>query len=82
VARVGFSLLRLEVGHGVSFGMLSPRAGAALWLTSRHFDVGVSVFTEYVWRWIGNASGYASGLALEIRVARPKPSEKPSPVSR
>ena len=73
VARVGFSLLHLDVGHGLSFGMFSPRVGAAVWLTSRRFDVGVSVFTEYVWRWVGSASGYASGVALEIRFAKPKP---------
>jgi hypothetical protein len=77
VARVGFSLVHLDVGHGVSFGMFSPRVGAAVWLTTRRFDVGVSVFTEYVWRWFGSASGYASGLALELRFARPKPVSAP-----
>jgi hypothetical protein len=73
VARVGFSLVHLDVGHEVSFGMFSPRVGAAVWLTTRRFDLGVSAFAEYVWRWVGSASGYASGVALELRIARPKP---------
>jgi hypothetical protein len=73
VARVGFSLVHVDVGERVSFGMFSPRVGAALWLTGRTFDVGVSVFSEYVWRWVGSPSGYAGGLALELRVAKQKP---------
>lgn len=78
VARVGFSLLHVDVGDRVSFGMFSPRVGAAVWLTSDRFDIGVSLFTEYVWRWFGSASGYASGVALELRFARPKPPPRPS----
>ncbi len=79
VARVGFSLLRLEAGRELSFGIFSPRVGAALWLTSRSFDIGLSVFTEYVWRWIGAESGYANGVALELRFARPKPEARAHP---
>jgi hypothetical protein len=69
--RVGFTLLHLDVGHGFSFGMFSPRVGLGLWLKLPHSRVGVSAFTEYFWRWVGNDSAFVHGLSLEIQPDSP-----------
>ena len=68
VARVGFTMLHIDVGDRVSFGMFSPRVGAGLWFTSRWLDAGVSVFSEYFWRWVGGPSGYVQGVTFELRL--------------
>ena len=65
--RVGFTLLHVDVGHGFSFGMFSPRVGAGLWWKLPHSRVGVSAFTEYFWRWVGNDSAFVHGLTLELQ---------------
>lgn len=67
MARVGFTLLHLDVGHGVSFGMFSPRVGLGLWLKLPRSRVGVSAFSEYFWRWLGNDSAFVHGLTLEFQ---------------
>ena len=87
MARVGFTLLHLDVGHGVSFGMFSPRVGFGLWLSLPHSRVGVSAFTEYFWRWLGNDSAFVHGLTLEFQpdagpLIRPKPTSSPSSQGR
>lgn len=66
-ARVGFTLLHLDVGHGVSFGLLSPRVGLGLWLKLPRSRVGVSAFTEYFWRLAGDESAFVHGLTLEFQ---------------
>jgi len=67
MARVGFTLLHLDVGHGVSFGMFAPRVGLGLWLRLPRSRVGVSAFTEYFWRWVGDDSAFVHGLTLEFQ---------------
>ncbi len=67
MARVGFTLLHLDVGHGISFGMFSPRVGFGLWLKLPSSRIGVSAYTEYAWRWVGDESGFVHGLTLEIQ---------------
>jgi hypothetical protein len=66
-ARVGFTLAHLDVGHGFSFGLLSPRVGVGLWWKLPHSRVGVSAFTEYFWRWVGSDSAFVHGLTLELQ---------------
>jgi hypothetical protein len=87
MARVGFTLLHLDVGHGVSFGMFSPRVGLGLWLTLPHARIGVSAFTEYFWRWVGNDSAFVHGLTLELQpdagsLLRPRATSSPAAPSR
>lgn len=80
--RVGFGLLHLDVADdGVSFGMFTPRVGAGLWLKLSAVRVGVSVFSEYFWRWAGGESAFVRGLTLEIQPAAP-PLRKPRPQRR
>jgi hypothetical protein len=67
MARVGFTLLHLDVGHAVSFGMFSPRVGLGLWLRLPHARVGLSAFSEYFWRWVGDDSAFVHGLTLELQ---------------
>lgn len=67
MARVGFTLLHLDVGHGVSFGMFSPRVGLGLWLSLPGARLGVSAFSEYLWRWVGDDSAFVHGLTLELQ---------------
>lgn len=82
MARVGFTLLHADVGHGVSFGMFSPRVGFGLWLVLPHSRVGVSAFTEYFWRWVGDDSAFVHGLTLEFQPsAEPLVRRKRAPTS-
>jgi hypothetical protein len=67
MARVGFTLLHLDVGQGVSFGMFSPRVGLGLWLELPHSRIGLSAFTEYFWRLAGDDSAFVHGLTLEFQ---------------
>ncbi|HXK17334.1 MAG TPA: hypothetical protein VNG33_06020 [Polyangiaceae bacterium] len=67
MARVGFTLAHLDVGHGFSFGLFSPRVGLGLWWKLSHARVGVSAFTEYFWRWVGDDSAFVHGLTLELQ---------------
>ena len=87
MARVGFTLLHLDVGHGVSFGMFSPRVGVGLWLVLPQARIGVSAFSEYFWRWVGNDSAFVHGLTLELQpeagpLLRPRATSSPSSPSR
>lgn len=67
-ARVGFTLLGLDISrNSLSFGMFSPRAGAGLWMDLGKVHLGVSVFTEYWWRWLGEESAYVHGLTLDLQ---------------
>jgi hypothetical protein len=72
LARVGFTLLHLDIGHGVSFGMFSPRVGAGLWLKLPQSRIGFSAYVEYAWRWVGDESGFVRGVTLELQ-PRSKP---------
>lgn len=67
LARVGFTLAHLDVGHGFSFGLFSPRVGLGLWWKVPHARVGMSAFTEYFWRWVGDQSAFVHGLTLELQ---------------
>ena len=67
MVQVGFTTVHLDVGHGVSFGMFSPRVGVGLWLKLPSSRIGVSAFTEYFWRWLGNDSAFVRGLSIEIQ---------------
>jgi hypothetical protein len=67
-ARVGFTLMHLDVGHGFSFGMFSPRVGLGLWLKLGPSRLGLSAFTEYFWRWVGSENAFVHGLSLELQV--------------
>jgi hypothetical protein len=80
MARVGFTLLHLDIGHGVSFGMFSPRVGVGLWLKLPESRIGVSAYTEYAWRWLGDDSGFLHGITLEIQ-PRSKPLLSPRATS-
>lgn len=88
MVRVGFTAIHLDVGHGVSFGMFSPRVGLGLWLKLPNSRVGVSAFTEYFWRWLGDDSAFVHGLTLEIQptakplLERPATSWPSAPSSR
>lgn len=65
--RVGFSLLHVDYGDdGWSFGMFSPRVGAGVWLSLGALKLGVSVFSEYGWRWFGDQSAFVRGLTFEL----------------
>ena len=85
--RVGFGLLHVDVANdGVSFGMLTPRVGAGLWLKLDGARIGISIFCEYFWRWAGHESAFVRGLTLEIqpsapplRQARPQRRREPVP---
>lgn len=70
MARVGFTLLHLDVGHGVSFGMFAPRVGLGLWFRLANARVGLSAFSEYFWRWVGDDSAFVHGLTLELQPDR------------
>lgn len=77
--RVGFTTLHLDVGDaGFSFGAFSPRVGAGLWLALPSARLGVSVFSEYFWRWWGEESALVRGLTFEIQ-PRAEPLRKPRP---
>ncbi|HYJ09774.1 MAG TPA: hypothetical protein VEX18_12220 [Polyangiaceae bacterium] len=82
-ARVGFSLLHLGYGDdGFSFGMFSPRVGAGVWLALGSAHLGVSVFAEYFWRWVGDDSAFVRGLSFELQpgaapLRRPRPAPPP-----
>lgn len=66
--RVGFSSLHIDYGdEGFSFGMLSPRVGAGVWLALGSAQLGVSVFAEYFWRWVGDDSAFVRGLSFELQ---------------
>jgi hypothetical protein len=87
MARVGFTLLHLDVGQGFSFGMFSPRVGVGLWLALPNARLGVSAFTEYFWRWVGDDNAFVHGLTLEFQpntgpLLRPRPTSSPSAPSR
>jgi hypothetical protein len=87
MVRVGFTLLHLDVGHGVSFGMFSPRVGLGLWLRLPHARLGVSAFSEYFWRWLGNDSAFVHGLTLELQpdtgpLLRPNATSSPAAPGR
>ena len=87
MARVGFTLLHLDVGQGFSFGMFSPRVGVGLWLALPNARLGVSAFTEYFWRWVGDDNAFVHGLTLEFQpntgpLLRPRPTSSPSAPNR
>jgi hypothetical protein len=82
--RVGFSLLHVDYGDdGWSFGMFSPRVGAGLWLNLGSLQLGVSVFSEYSWRWFGDQSAYVRGFTFELlpRAAPLRQPRAPAPVT-
>jgi hypothetical protein len=78
MVRVGFTAIHLDVGHGVSFGMFSPRVGVGLWLKLPNSRIGVSAFTEYFWRWVGDDSAFVHGLTLEIQPTAKPLLERPA----
>jgi hypothetical protein len=83
MARVGFSMMHLDYGRRVSFGMFSPRVGIGVWLKLPQSRIGVSVFTEYFWRWVGSESAFVHGLTLEIQpdarpLLKPRPTSSPA----
>jgi len=87
MARVGFTLLHVDVGQGVSFGIFSPRVGFGLWLELPHSRVGVSAFSEFFWRLAGDDSAFVHGLTLEFQPAaapllRPRTPTTSSPAAR
>jgi hypothetical protein len=89
MARVGATLLYLDYGKRFSFGMLSPRVGAGVWVKVAQTRIGVSVFSEYYWRWVGADSAFVHGLTLEIQPdaaplvrRRPRPTSWPAPGAR
>jgi len=84
MARVGVTLMYLDYGKRFSFGMFSPRVGLGLWVKLAQTRVGVSLFTEYHWRWVGEDSAFVHGLTLEIQpdalpLVRRRPISSPAP---
>lgn len=71
MARVGFTTLHLDIGHGFSVGLFTPRVGAGLWLKLGKVRLGASAFTEYFWRWFGDDSAFVHGLTFELQLATP-----------
>jgi hypothetical protein len=89
MARVGTTLLYLDYGKRFSFGMFSPRVGVGVWLKVAQTRIGVSVFSEYYWRWVGKDSAFVHGLTLEIQPdaaplvrSRPGATSWPGPAGR
>jgi hypothetical protein len=85
MARVGFTTLHLDIGHGFSLGLFTPRVGAGLWIKLGKARVGASAFTEYFWRWVGDDSAFVHGLTFELQLETPmqRPATSwPSPASR
>ena len=89
MARVGATLICLDYGKRLSFGMFSPRVGAGVWLKVAQTRIGVSVFSEYYWRWVGEDSAFVHGLTLEIQPdaaplvrRRPGATSWPAPAAR
>jgi len=87
MARVGFSMMHVDYGQRVSFGMLSPRVGIGVWLKLPQSRIGVSAFTEYFWRWVGSESAFVHGLTLEIQpdarpLLKPRATSSPAPRAR
>lgn len=83
MARVGFTLLSLDYGKRVSFGMFSPRVGLGVWVKLNQSRIGLSAYTEYYWRWLGEPSAFVHGLTLEIQgdaapLARSRPTSWPA----
>jgi hypothetical protein len=75
--RVGISLLHVDYGDaGFSFGMFSPRVGAGMWLGLGSVQLGVSVFSEYSWRWLGDPSAFVRGFTFEL-LPRAAPLRRP-----
>lgn len=72
MVRVGVTTLHVSYGDGFSVGMFSPRVGAGAWLWLGAARLGVSAFSEYCWRWLGDESAFVQGLSLELALARPK----------
>jgi hypothetical protein len=84
MARVGVTLLHLDYGQRFSFGMFSPRVGLGVWFKLPQSRVGLSAFTEYFWRWVGEPSAFVHGITLEIQpdalpLVRPRPTSSPAP---
>lgn len=86
MARVGFTTLHLDIGHGFSLGLFSPRVGAGVWLKLGKARLGASAFAEYFWRWLGDESALVRGLSFEIQLETPMPGARatswPSPRGR
>ena len=81
MARVGFTFAHLDLGHGFSFGLFSPRVGLGVWLKLARSRVGLSVFSEYLWRWVGSDSGFVHGLTLELQPQSEPLVRVPTPTS-
>jgi len=81
MVRVGFTLLHLDIGHGVSFGLFSPRVGLGLWLKLPGARVGMSAFSEYFWRLAGDESAFVHGLTLEFQPDAPPLLRPRAPIS-
>jgi hypothetical protein len=86
MVRVGFTTLHLDIGHGFSLGLFSPRVGAGVWLKLGKARLGASAFAEYFWRWLGDDSAWVRGLSFELQLETPVPGARatswPSPRGR
>lgn len=71
MVRVGFTTLHLDIGHGFSLGLFTPRVGAGLWLKLGKARLGASAFSEYFWRWLGDESAFVNGLTFELQLETP-----------
>ena len=71
MARVGFTTLHIDYGHGFSLGLFTPRVGAGLWLSVGKLRLGASAFSEYAWRWFGDESSWVHGLSFELQLETP-----------
>jgi hypothetical protein len=81
-ARVGFSILTLDVFHGhYSAEMLSPRVGAGIGIHLGKIRLDIATHSEYLWRWFGPdylIRGVSLGLRLDVtRPKGPDFSDKP-----
>jgi hypothetical protein len=84
MARVGLTVLYLDYGKRFSFGMFSPRVGVGVWIKVAQSRIGLGVFSEYFWRWVGDDSAFVHGLTLEIHpdaapLVRRDPTSLPEP---
>jgi hypothetical protein len=87
MARVGVTLLSLDYGKRFSFGMFSPRVGVGVWVKLAQTRIGISAFSEYFWRWVGEDSAFVHGFTLEIQpdaapLVKPRPTSWPAPKAR
>jgi hypothetical protein len=67
----GFSLVTADVFHAdFSAGLFSPNAHAGLAVVAGPVRIAATAFSEYRWRWFGDANYFFRGFALTVDFGR------------